>query len=58
MCSEPGGDSVARNGMGSTLVVSGRLPTLYDEQLHALRFNPRLHAVVVVFIYTGLRREE
>lgn len=29
-----------------------------EEQLHALRFNPRLQTMVAVLIYSGLRREE
>lgn len=29
-----------------------------DEQLDAVRFNPRLHAMVATLIYAGLRREE
>jgi len=29
-----------------------------DEQLHALRFKPRLQMAVAVLIYAGLRREE
>lgn len=29
-----------------------------DEQLSALRFKPRLHAMVATLIYAGLRREE
>lgn len=29
-----------------------------DEQLHALRFNPRLQTMVAMLIYAGLRREE
>lgn len=29
-----------------------------EEQIHALRFNPRLQTMVAVLIYAGLRREE
>ncbi|MBL4701904.1 MAG: hypothetical protein JKX85_11670 [Phycisphaeraceae bacterium] len=29
-----------------------------DEQLHTLRFNPRLQTMVAMLIYAGLRREE
>lgn len=29
-----------------------------DEQLHALRFRPLMHAMVATLIYAGLRREE
>jgi integrase len=29
-----------------------------DEQLHGLRFNPKLQTMVAVLIYAGLRREE
>lgn len=29
-----------------------------DEQLHALRFNPKLQTMAAVLIYAGLRREE
>ena len=29
-----------------------------DEQLHALRFNPRLQTMVALLIYAGVRREE
>jgi len=29
-----------------------------DEQLHALRFKPQLQAMVAMYIYAGLRREE
>jgi len=29
-----------------------------DEQLHTLRFNPKLQTIVAMLIYAGLRREE
>ncbi len=29
-----------------------------DEQLHVLRFNPKLQTMIAVLIYAGLRREE
>jgi integrase len=29
-----------------------------EEQLNALRFNPRLQTIVAMYIYAGLRREE